>query len=84
MFTEWATELYKTIFSLQMQFLPGLHSPQVVVLIGWACENPGIRPDGMSWPLEVRKPQGIFTSPVQQCMHMPWPAWLACWRWTCE
>lgn len=64
MFTEWATEFYKTIFLLQMQFLPSLHSPQVLVLMGWACENPGTGPDGASWPLETWKPRGIFMSPI--------------------
>lgn len=64
MFTEWATELYKTIFSLQMQLLPGLRSPQVLVTMGWACENPGTGPDGVSWPLEARKPQDFFMSPI--------------------
>lgn len=64
MFTEWATEFYKTIFSLQMQFLPGLHSPQVLCADGLGTENPGMGPDRASWPLETWKPQGIFMSPI--------------------
>lgn len=81
MFIEGATELHKTIFSLQMQLLPGLHSPQVPVVMAWTCENSGMGPDGASWPQETWKPQDIFMTPIQRCMHMPRPAWVARWHW---